>query len=370
MTPASIFLTGATGTVGSDVMRRLAAKAGVRLSILIRRNAQSAEERAYRILDGVAVRAELNILEGDFTAGSSLGLESGALAALQRETTHFIHAAGSTQFGLPLAEARTANVLGARNVLDFARGCTSLECGAFLSTVYVSGRRRGFFGESDRGDAGAGFVNTYEQSKAEMEELVFEGMGSLPLIIVRLSTVIGDSSTGKVAGFNAVHHAMRLLYNGLAPMIPGDADDAVDLVSSDFVSEAIIHLVKHARKPAVFHLAAGADFSGTLGAVLGETVSALSRFRPEWIKRAVERPLIVDLDTYEIFVRAVEETDNEVLKGATRSIRTFAYQLAYPKIFGTCAAAAELAGTGISPTRSLDFYPRVVKYCLDTNWGA
>ena len=98
-------------------------------------------------------------------------------------------------------------------------------------------------------------------------------------------------------------------------------------------------------------------------------MSALARFRPEWRKRSVEKPLIVDLDTYELFVRSVEETGNPVLQGATRSIRTFAYQLAHPKVFETERAAAALAWGGISPQPSLAFYPRVIKYCLESNWG-
>jgi thioester reductase-like protein len=232
----------------------------------------------------------------------------------------------------------------------------------------VSGKRRGIFAEWEYGDRGEGFVNSYEQSKAEMEVVVRDAMCELPLSLVRLSTVVGDSATGRVSGFNTIHHAIRLLYNGLAPMIPGDPAEPVDIVSSDFVSAAVLHLVENA-KHGVFHLAAGRDSSSSLDDLIGETVSALTRFRPAWRKRAVERPLIVDLDTYELFVRSVEETGNEVLKGATRSIRTFAYQLAHPKVFVTNRAAAILEGSGIAPQRSSDFYPRVVKYCLDSNWG-
>jgi nucleoside-diphosphate-sugar epimerase len=364
-----MFLTGATGAVGGDLLRKLAMRKGLRINVLVRRTDRDPQERLKAILGDLDVAARLNVLEGDICAGSSLGLDDDTLARLRRETTHMIHAAGSTSFTLSLAAARAANVSGSRNVVDFARGCASLECGAFLSTVYVSGKRRGVFAESEYGDGGHGFVNSYEQSKAEMEEIVRDAMRDLPLILVRMSTVIGDSTTGRVSGFNTIHHAIRLLYNGLAPMIPGDPAEPVDIVSSDFITAAALHLVECAPKPGVFHLAAGRESCNSLDELIGETVSALSRFRPAWRKRAVERPLIVDLDTYELFVRSVEETGNEVLKGATRSIRTFAYQLAHPKVFETNRAAAMLAGSGISPQRSSDFYPRVVKYCLESNWG-
>jgi len=369
MRSQSIFLTGATGAVGSVLLRMLATRKGLSVNVLLRRSNRDARATLRAILGDVDVSARLTILDGDICAGPSLGLDDAALASVQRETTHIIHAAGRTSFALPLRAARAANVWGSRNLVAFARRCPSLECGAFLSTVYVAGKRQGVFAESEFGDAGHGFVNSYERSKAEMEQSVRDAMTELPLILIRLSTVVGDSATGRVRGFNTIHHAIRLIYNGLAPMIPGDPASPVDIVSSDFVAAAILYLVEYAPRSGVFHLAAGRQSSSSLGDLIGETVGALTRFRPEWRKRAVERPLIVDLETYELFVRSVEETGNPVLKDATRAIRTFAYQLAHPKMFGTQRAAETLAGSGISPQPSLDFYPRVVKYCLESNWG-
>jgi thioester reductase-like protein len=344
MKTPSILLTGATGAVGSDLLRALACRAGTMINVLVRRNSSAPAERVKQVLGDTEVSARVNVVEGDVCAGASLGLDDVILANLRRETTHIIHAAGSTSFTLPLADARTVNVDGTRNLLEFARRCSSLKCGAFLSTVYVSGKRCGEFAEWDFGDGGAGFVNSYEQSKAEMEELVRSAITDLPLMLIRLSTVVGDSRTGRVTRFNTIHHAIRLLYSGLAPMIPGDADTPVDIISSDFAAAAILDLIEHA-KPHQGH------------------------YRPQWRKRTVERPLIVDLDTYELFTRSVEETGNPVLRDATRAMRTFAYQLAHPKMFETRNATATLAPNGIAPQRSLSFYPRVVKYCLESNWG-
>jgi nucleoside-diphosphate-sugar epimerase len=369
MRRASILLTGATGAVGSDLLRRLAERKGLTVNVIVRRNDSDPVERVRALLNHAEISATVNVLEGDTGAGFTLGIRDDLRREVQRETTHIIHCAGSTSFTLPLASARAANVDGSRNVLGFARACPALECGAFLSTVYVSGKRCGDFAESDFGDAGLGFVNSYEASKAEMEELIRTTMAELPLTLIRLSTVVGDSATGRVTRFNTIHNAVRLLYSGLAPMIPGDPDQPVDIVSSDFVADAVLHLVEQAPRPGVFHLAAGRESSNRLGDIIDETMSALARFRPQWRKRTVEKPIIVDLDTYELFVKSVEETGNPVLREATKSIRTFAYQLAHPKVFATNEATATLAWSGIAPQPSLAFYPRVVKYCLDSNWG-
>lgn len=369
MKNTSILLTGATGAVGGDLLRRLVQREGLRLNVLVRGSHRSGSDRITALLGDAEIRADLNVLEGDIGAGHRLGLHDLAVASLHRETTHIIHSAGSTSFTLALPDARAANVQGSRNVLEFARACPALECGAFLSTVYVSGKRCGDFSEADFGDAGLGFVNTYEESKAEMECVIRAAMADLPLMLIRLSTMVGDSTTGRVNQFNTVHHAIRLLYSGLAPMIPGDPNERVDFVSSDFVAAAALHLVEHAPRPGVYHLAAGKESSNTLREIIDETMDTLARFRPQWRKRSVEKPRIVDLETYELFVRSVEETENPVLRDATRSIRTFAYQLAHPKIFETSQAAAILARNGIAPHRSLEFYPRVVRYCLESNWG-
>jgi nucleoside-diphosphate-sugar epimerase len=369
MPAASVLLTGATGAVGSELLQRLARRAGLNVNVLVRRSDIEPVERVRALLDQAEITASIDVIEGDIAAGPGLGVCADRLRALQRQTTHIIHGAGSTSFTLPLSAARRANVDGSRNLLDFARNCPGLECAAFLSTVYVSGKRRGDFAESDFGDAGLGFVNSYEESKAEMEEMVSAAMSELPLILLRLSTVIGDSDSGRVRHFNTIHHAVRLLYGGLAPMIPGDPDEQVDIVSSDFVAQAILHLVEHAPRPGVFHLAAGRKSSNSLADIIDETMSAIATYRPQWRRRTVEKPMIVDLDTYELFVKSVEEAGNPVLREATRSIRTFAYQLAHPKVFDTDRATATLAGMGIEPQPSLNFYPRVVKYCLDSNWG-
>lgn len=364
----TVLLTGATGAVGSELLRRLVARKGTTVNALVRRGSARRPD-VTGILGDIVPVANLVVHEGDLRAGPGLALAETAVDALARDTTHILHCGGSTSFTLPLAEARALNVEGTRNVLDFARQCDNLQCAAFFSTVYVSGMRSGSFSEIDFADGGTGFVNTYEQSKAEMEELVRSAMPGLPILLLRLSTVAGDSTTGAVRGFNAIHHAIRLVYNGLAPMIPGVADECVDLVSSDYVADAALHLVDQGAN-GVFQLASGPVASSSLQDLIGSTVDSLVRFRPAWRKRAIEKPLIVDLETYELFVRSVEEADNEVMRDATRSIRTFAYQLAHPKLFDTAKTTNALAGTGLAPVPALEFYPRVVKYCLDSRWGA
>src|SRR5215208_1707325 len=236
-------MTGATGAVGSELLRRLVLRDDTTINVLVRRTGYDRRQQIEYGLRGISAAATLNLLEGDLCAGETLGLSVDALRSLERTTTHVVHCGGSTSFTLPLEESRAVNVTGTKRVLDFARRCERLESAAFFSTVYVSGMRSGSFSESDYADGVGGFVNPYEQSKAEMEQVVREAMRELPILLFRLSTVIGDSRTGAVHGFNAVHHAIRLLYQGLAPMVPGDPSALVDMVSSDYVADAAMYLM-------------------------------------------------------------------------------------------------------------------------------
>jgi nucleoside-diphosphate-sugar epimerase len=356
----TILVTGGTGTLGRELVARFR-RAGTADVVVLTRGVLPA-----RLDESARVHGVI----GDVRAGSTLGLPDADRAALALQVTDIVHAAADTTFNRPLEEARASNVDGTRAVLAFSRTCPRLQRIACFSTVYVAGRRTGCFGEHDIGGAD-GFINTYEQSKAEMEVVTRDAMRELPIALYRLSTIIGDSQSGAVTGFNAIHHALRLLYQGLAPMVPGSEGTLVDLIPVNFAADAAFHLIEHAFTPgATYHLAAGATHSATLGGLLDATMAGFERHRPAWRKRSIARPAIVDLPTYELFVRSVEEAGNQVLLQATRAVQAFAYQLAYPKVFDARVAESVLECAGITVPNVIDYYDRVVRWCIETNWGA
>jgi len=134
-----LLITGATGLVGSELLRRLLpAKQGRRIVVLSRQRVKIAG------------------------------------------------------FGLSLECARAVNTEGTRNLLKLASECGNLRKFAHLSTVYVAGREIGHFREGPIRHQ-SGFCNTYQQSKYDAEQLVLRAMNELPVAIFRLSSIIGDS---------------------------------------------------------------------------------------------------------------------------------------------------------------------------------
>ena len=356
----TILVTGGTGTLGVELVSRLARVDNASVVVLAR---GTVRPRPAALPPGVGT------LTGDVRHGPTLGLDASDGATLRERVTDIVHCAADTTFNRPLADARATNVAGTQAVLAFAKECRHLQRMACFSTVYVAGRTTGCFAEQDVGGA-SGFVNTYEQSKAEMEAVVRDTMRELPIAIYRLSTIIGDSRTGEVGGLNAIHHALRLLYQGLAPMVPGRETGLVDLIPVDFAADASHHLFEREfRAGATYHLCAGAAGSATLGTLLDATMTAFERYRPTWRKRRIARPAIVELETYELFVRSVEEAGNQVLLQATRAVQAFAYQLAYPKVFDSRRADSVLGPAGIAAPHVLDYYDRIVRWCVETNWG-
>jgi nucleoside-diphosphate-sugar epimerase len=352
-----VLLTGGTGALGRELVPLLAADCDV--LVLTRGEPRSAEARA----------AGVRFIHGDITHAVRLGMREADAAMVRERVTHIIHCAAETRFTLPLADARAVNVEGTRAVLDFARTCPAVRAMACASTVYVSGTRTGVILEREPG--GRDWVNSYEQSKAEMEALAREAMATLPVSIYRFSTIIGHSTTGAVTSFNAIHHALRLFYQGLAPMVPGDLLTPVDLVSVDFAASALHYLVMCRFEPgATYHLAAGSTRSCTLDELLDETVRAFERSRPAWRKRRIERPAVVGADTYALFTRSVAESGNALLQRAVQAVQAFAWQLVYPKTFDTSAADAALSGTSIVAPHCRDFYGKVVESCVANNWSA
>jgi long-chain acyl-CoA synthetase len=354
-----IFLTGATGLVGSGVLARmLSDNPSLRAYVLVRdRTRWNAAASRLRI-----PTERVTVLLGDVRE-PGLGLDASTRAQLAREITAVLHLAADIVFSRPLEPARATNVEGTRHLLDVSEAWSRMERFAFASTAFVAGCRTGLILESDD-RCEAGWANAYEQSKWEAEQLV--RASGRDAVIFRSSTIVCDSMDGEVSQYNAVHRALRLYHNGLAPMMPGSESSPVDLVPADFVCDAIARLALCGEMAGqTLHLCAGAG-AIPLGELLDVTYEIWAR-SSEWKRRGILRPALADLATYRLFEESVEETADARLRQVMRSLSYFVPQLALPKRFDTTHADAAL-GTPAPPVRS--YWARVIEHLLTTRWAA
>jgi len=352
----TVLVTGATGMIGQALVPLLACRNDVRAIFALTHTSEYMGS-SYKVTP----------VRSDLTAGPDLGVTPEFGREILDRTTAIVHAAANTRFSASLEEARAVNLEGTKNLLAFASHCPRLKAFAALSTVHVAGKRTGTICEEDLGHT-SGFVNSYEQSKYEAELLLRESMSALPISVLRLSTVLG-STTGEVRRMAAIHYALRLYYNSLAPMIPGKQDSLVDLIAVDYAAGAVEHFaVEDFLAGRTFHICGGEN-ALTLARLLELTREAFLRYRPSWRKRAIEMPAIVDLPTFELFARSVEEVGDHILRSSVAIIKHFVPQLVYSKIFSDVECARSLQAKGFLKPSVLEFYPQVVRWLVESSWG-
>jgi nucleoside-diphosphate-sugar epimerase len=215
--PKSVFLTGATGFLGSHLTARLLLD-GHHVKALVRssRNA-SAQDRVREILREVGVTRfeNLSVLEGDIGL-PDLGLSDDVRREIISSSEEVWHCAASLSFQEEdRAEIFRMNVDGTLKVLDLVK---MLPTHRFhhVSTAYVAGNRSDIALESEI-DVGQTFKNPYEESKCRAELIISDAhrAGKVTASIYRPSIVIGDSKSGRVTHFHGVYAFIRGLWTAL-----------------------------------------------------------------------------------------------------------------------------------------------------------
>jgi thioester reductase-like protein len=259
-----VFLTGATGFLGMEVLARLLEQGDREVIALVRaRDDVAARERIDAVLaqlwrDPAPYRDRVRAVAGDVTS-DGLGLSSAVRTSLAEDVGAILHCAASISFDMPLDEARAINVEGTREIIGFGRECKALgrlDRFVHVSTAYVSGKFEGTFRERQL-DAGQEFRNTYEQTKWEAEHIV-RAATDLEPAIARPSIVMGESDSGWTPVFNVLYWPLRAFSRGLFDEIPALPSAHVDIVPVDYVADGLVQLLA-VDDQGVFNLVAGRD---------------------------------------------------------------------------------------------------------------
>ncbi|MDB6079719.1 MAG: hypothetical protein JWO82_3466 [Akkermansiaceae bacterium] len=308
----NIFLTGYTGNLGPALAGALTGHA---VQALVRDPSHA------------PVLPHVKVVAGSF---EDLPL------SLQGEIEVIIHSAASTAFLAPLEDLRRTNVEGTARMLDFARNCPRLKKFVHVSTACVCGLRSGDIPEA-RLPRPPAFVNSYEQSKWEAEELIFES--GLPAEIVRLSIVAGSERDGAVRSAGALHHTLFWLWKGLIPMMPGSADTPVDLISTEYAAEVVAACANAPLAPLrVIHGCAG-DRAPSLGELLTSLTTIFSTKSAAWQRGSIAAPMMVDAETFALFEETVVQSGDLLFRRVCQDSKAFLPGLLHPRRYLTRRAS-------------------------------
>jgi long-chain acyl-CoA synthetase len=372
------FVTGGTGLIGGEMIPRLLNNDGDGIVRVLIRAHSDAEASArldgtlrylFKEADLPRARRRVTALRGDVTR-ERLGLTEGAFADLAAEATHIVHAAATTRFDLTLAEATAVNLGGTRRVLELARRAARarLDRLVYVSTAYVSGDRCGRILEEDLA-AGQRFMNSYEETKFEAEREVRANMEEVPALVIRPCAIIGDSGSGRTRTFNVIYYPLKLLSRGLLRALPGSPSTPIDLVPVDYVADAANHLMLRSDLSGrTFHLTAG-DRVESIGAIARLAVKHLNETRGNGGRRLPSVRFVPQLIFHGLLKPALKLLSGSRGRQVIAKLEIYLPYLTTQKVFDTSNAMRELRGTGIAVPRLADYFGRVVRYCLETDWG-
>ncbi|KAI8472007.1 MAG: male sterility protein-domain-containing protein [Monoraphidium minutum] len=291
---ASVFLTGATGFIGSLVVELLLRTTDVaRIYVLARgKRGASASERVLRLLhsglfhsvrDSPELLAKVTVMEGDMTM-DDLGLGPADQATLAADVHFVIHAASIIELEADVQRTLRGNYLGTKRLLLLAGRMQRLRAFVYISAAHANVNAEAgasvdeiiyplYFGHQEVDHSSLvedlmsltpesanvraqmyldmwGFPNNYTLGKNLTEKLVAQFFyGGLPAAIVRPSMVCGVAGapypgySGSLAGPGGQALAQAVgFYDNLDSfaMVPTNIWDVVpgDMVSSVVVASA------------------------------------------------------------------------------------------------------------------------------------
>lgn len=294
MAEKSYFLTGATGVLGSEVLRKLHSRNIPTFALLRAKNEHHLNERAQALLKKLKIENSGNIefIKGDISK-NYLGMSKYDYDRISAQTNCIFHCAADVRLHLPFHLMKQNTLKGINEILSFAESIKKnqkLERIDYISTVGVSGCDISLLEEA-LVDSPRGFHNSYEKSKAIGEnELRRHVSNGDPIHIFRPSMIVGDHKTGEVMKFQVFYFLVEFLSGRKSLGIVPDLEArSLDLIPVDIAANMILKAIELPSSPGkVFHLCSGPKKSPSLKE-LSEVI------RESYTRFGVATPTLIEL---------------------------------------------------------------------------
>ena len=263
----AIFVTGATGYLGSYLAAGLLTGHRDALNLLVR--AKSKQEARERLWTSLQLHLEfpdfleylntrVRIFRGDLTS-ECFALSDNDYHDLVDTTDSLIHCAASLNRKSE-KQCLNVNLRGTLEVIQLARRAQNrhgLRRYSHVSTVAVAGKRRNEVVTEDAAiDWSRSDYDPYARTKKFCEHMAHQLLPDVPRTIFRPAIILGDSRRPETSQFDMVH-AFHVLAQ--MPVLPLRPHDKIDIVPADYVSKAIVAIhQKETPAHGIYHLSSGA----------------------------------------------------------------------------------------------------------------
>lgn len=203
----NILITGATGFIGQELVRKLA-ESNHQLLLLVRPQSKSRAQRLFSSFSNI------QFIEGDITETDIILNTTDALSLTQKVDT-FIHLAALYDLKADYTSSYLQNVIGTQNVLNFLDKLPNLKHFHYFSTYAVNPLEEGVISENYLVSDDEFFPDSYSITKNHAEHLVRRKKGNFKTIIHRPGVVVGNSVTGDFEKIDGPYLIWDLFYKAL-----------------------------------------------------------------------------------------------------------------------------------------------------------
>ncbi|XP_056632464.1 putative fatty acyl-CoA reductase CG5065 [Diorhabda sublineata] len=292
---STVLITGVTGFVGKALLEILLRNTNVKkIYILIRsKKGKSPTERISDLFTNVLYSSLLSkkpdapkkciVIAGDVSE-VDLGISTKDRELLVNEVDFIFHSAATTRFDDSIKTAVTINTRGTKYMLDLAEQCKKLKLFVHVSTAYAFPNEKRTLEKEYKTNVNPHDVlstltwlddmtpektkkmignnpNTYTFSKALAENLVYEKIGTLPIIICRPAVVIPSFRDPMPGWFNNLQGPMGLFVGagkGIIRCMYMDSKSYANLIPVDATVSGILvfswYYLNTKNSPHIFNL--------------------------------------------------------------------------------------------------------------------